>query len=161
MSSENEPASAETETLRPPPHEFHLLTLLLLHEDLVAWMALHLDANWISHPHVRQIVVQRLAAQANETRQSLGAFLDACDSNEMRNLITEAVAEDRKIPNPEQQMADVTLKLRNQFLDRQIAVLTQKAAQPEISDAEKIELLRTQEKLRQQKRAKLFVSGEA
>jgi hypothetical protein len=79
----------------------------------------------------------------------------------MRNLITEAVAEDRKIPNPEQQMADVTLKLRNQFLDRQIAVLTQKAAQPEISDAEKIELLRTQEKLRQQKRAKLFVSGEA
>jgi hypothetical protein len=79
----------------------------------------------------------------------------------MRSLVTEAVAEDRKIPNPEQQLADVTLKLRNQFLDRQIAALTQKAAQPEISDAEKIELLRAQEKLRRQKRTKLFAAGEA
>ena len=55
----------------------------------------------------------------------------------------------------EQQLADVTLKLRNQFLDRQIAALTQKASQPEISDAEKIELLHEQQKLREQKRAPL------
>ncbi len=73
----------------------------------------------------------------------------------MRGLVTEAVAEDRKIPNPEQQLADVTLKLRNQFLDRQIAALTQKASQPGVSDAEKVELLRQQQKLREQKRASL------
>jgi len=73
----------------------------------------------------------------------------------MRSLVTEAVAEDRKIPNPETQLADVILKLRNQFLDRQIAALTQKASQSEISDAEKIESLRQQQKLREQKRAQL------
>jgi DNA primase len=148
-------SAASSETARPSPHEFHLLKLLLLHDDLVTWTALHLDVNWISHPHVRQIVEQRLAAQTNETWKTLAAFLDECNSTEMRNLVTEAVAEDRKIPNPETQITDVTLKLRNQFLDRQIAVLTQKTSQPETNEAGKIELLREQQKLREQKRAPL------
>jgi DNA primase len=150
-----------TEAPRPSNHEFHLLKLILLHDDLVAWAALHLDVNWILHPLARKIVEQRLSAQKNENWKNIGAFLDACDSPQMRSLVTEAVAEDRKIPNPGQQLADVTLKLRNQFLDRQIAALTQKAAQPVISDAEKIESLRAQENLRQQKRTKLFLPGEA
>ncbi len=56
--------SAEsTEVSRPSNHESHLLKLLLLHENLVSWAALHLDTNWISHPVARQIVEQRLAAQ--------------------------------------------------------------------------------------------------
>jgi DNA primase len=148
--------SAESaEAPRPSNHEFHLLKLLLLHEDLVAWAALHLDVNWISHPVVRQIVGQRLAAQANESWKSPAAFLDSCDSAEMRSLVTEAAAEDRKIPNPEQQLADVALKLRNQFLDRQIAALTQKASQPGMPEAEQNELLRERENLRGQKRASL------
>jgi len=140
---------------RPSSQEFWLLKLLLLHDELVAWAALHLDANWISNPLARQIVTQRLAAQTNETWKSLAAFLDECESPEMRGLVTEAVAEDRKLPNPDQQLADVTLKLRNQSLDRQITVLNQKASLPETSDAEKVQLLREQQELRQQKRASL------
>jgi DNA primase len=145
----------ETETARPSAHEFHLLKLLLLHDDLVAWTALHLDVNWILHLLARQIIQHRLSAQKNETWKTLAAFLDECDSAQMRNLVTEAVAEDRKIPNPETQLADVVLKLRNQFLDRQIAALAQKASKPEASEVEKIELLREQQKLREQKRAPL------
>ena len=152
---EAEAATAQSEPSRPPNHEFHLLKLLLLHDDLVAWAALHLDMNWISHPLVRQIVAQRLAAQTNETWKSLTAFLDECELPEMRGLITEAVAEDRKIPNPEQQLGDVASKLRNQFLDRQIAGLTQKISQPGIPETEQNELLRQQQKLREQKRAPL------
>jgi DNA primase len=147
---------AEPQNLNPPsPHEFHLLKLLLLHDNLVAWATLRLDVNWISHSSVRQIVQQRLAAQINESWKNLAAFLDEYDSAEMKILITEAVAEDRKIPNPEQQLADVTLKLRNQFLDRQITALTQKSSQPEMSDAEKITFLREQQIFREQKRAPL------
>ena len=154
--AENETESAaEIEAPRPSPLEFHLLKLVLLHDDLVAWAALHLDVNWISNLIVRLIVAQRLVAQTNETWKTLAAFLDECESAEMRNLITEAVAEERKIPNPETQLTDVVLKLRNQFLDRQIAALTQKAGQPEVSDAGKIELLREQKKLREQKSATL------
>ena len=73
----------------------------------------------------------------------------------MRSLVTEAVAEDRPIPNPEQQLADVSLRLRNQFLDRQIAACVQRANSPETSETEKVELLRQQQKLREQKRAPL------
>ena len=146
----------ETETPNPPsPHEVHLLKLLLLQDDLVSWAALHLDVNWIAHPLVRQIVTQRLAAQTNETWKGPAAFLDECETPELRSLVTGAVAEDRKIPNPDQQLGDVGLKLRNQFLDRQIAVLMQKVSQPETSDAVKVELLREQQKLREQKRAPL------
>ena len=152
--SETEPA-AESEMSRPSTQEFWLLKLLLLHDDLVAWTALHLDVNWISHPFVRQIVERRLTAQTNETWQSLAAFLDECESPGMRGLVTEAVAEDRKIPNPDQQLADVTLKLRNQFLDRQIAASIQRASQPETSEADRMELLRRQQELRQQKRVPL------
>jgi DNA primase len=149
----NEP---EPEASQPSNHEFHLLKLLLIHDELVAWAALHLDVSWMVHPLVRQIVAQRLAAQSNKTWKSLAAFLDECETPEMRALVTGAVAEDRKLPNPEQQLGDVTLKLRNQFLDRQIVALTQKASQPGVPDAEKVELLRQQQELRQQKRAPLI-----
>ncbi|MGP8219670.1 MAG: hypothetical protein ACLQPI_09530 [Limisphaerales bacterium] len=132
-----------------------MLKLLLLHDDLVAWATLHLDVNWISHPLARQIVEKRLAAQTNETWKNLAAFLDECESPEMRGLVTEAVAEDRKIPNPDQQLADVVLRLRNQFLDRQIAASIQRASQPETSETDRMELLRQQQELRRQKRAPL------
>jgi DNA primase len=157
-SSENEDSTSnepEAEMSRPSTQEFWLLKLLLLHDDLVAWTALHLDVNWISHPFVRQIVERRLAAQTNETWQSLAALLDECESPGMRGLITEAVAEDRKIPNPDQQLGDVVLKLRNQYLDRQIAASIQRASQPETSETDRMELLRQQQELRQQKRVPL------
>jgi DNA primase len=151
-----EPApDSEPEMSRPSTQEFWLLKLLLLHDDLVGWAALHLEPGWISHPFVRQIVERRLTAQTNETWQSLAAFLDECESPGMRGLVTEAVAEDRKIPNPDQQLGDVVLKLRNQFLDRQIAASIQRASQPETSEADRMELLRQQQELRQQKRAPL------
>ncbi|HTA95233.1 MAG TPA: DNA primase, partial [Verrucomicrobiae bacterium] len=158
-SAENETDSFEnagqSEPTRPSPLEFHLLKLLLLHDELVSQAALHLDLNWILNLLAQQIILQRLASQANETWKNLAAFLDECASPEMRNLVTEIAAEDRKIPNPETQLADVILKLRNQFLDRQIVALTQKAGQPEIADSEKMELLHAQKELREQKRAPL------
>jgi DNA primase len=145
----------ETEMPRPSDKEFWLLKILLLHDDLVGWSALHLDVNWILHPLVRQIVEKRLAAQTNESWKNLAAFLDECESPEMRSLVTEAVAEDRKLPNPDRQLADVVTSLRNQFLDRQIAASIQRASQPETSEADRMELLRQQQELRQQKRAPL------
>jgi DNA primase len=148
--------SHESETLnRLPLLEFHLLKLLLLHDELVAWTALYLDLNWVSHLLARQIVERRLTAQKNETWKNLAAFLDECDSQEMRNLVTEAVSEDRPIPNPETQLADVVLKLRNQFLDREIGACIQKLSQTRISEVEKVQWLREQQKLREQKRAPL------
>jgi DNA primase len=154
-------AAAESESPRPSPQEFWLLKLLLMNDNLAAWASLHLDVNWISHPLARQIVERRLSAQAGETRKSPAAFLDECESAAMRSLVTEAVAEDRKIPNPETQLADLVLKLRNRFLDRQMAALMQKASQPDTGEAERIGSLREQQKLREQKRAPLSPPASA
>jgi hypothetical protein len=147
---------AEDETpTRPSNHELHLLKLLFIHEELAPWLAAHLDVNWLAHPLVRQIVESRLVAAEQGTWQNLAAFLDGCDSEFMRGLLTEAVADDRALPNPQTQLADVTLKLRNQFLDQQIFSFTQRAVQLETSDAEKNEALVAREKLRTQKRSPL------
>jgi DNA primase len=147
-----EPAEPATP---PSPAEFHLLKLLLPNDEPARWAALYLDSNWIAHPLVRRIVENRIAAQANETWHGLAEFLDACETPEERSLITAAVAEDRAIPNPETQLTDVTLKLRNQFLDLQIAALIQKISQPETPDADKILLLQQRQQLKQQKRSPL------
>ena len=126
------------DTAPPPAHELHLLKLLLLHDDLVPWAEAHLVLDWLTHPQVRNIVDLRLAAAEHQTWHTLAEFLDSCESAEERRLITEAVAEERALPNPPIQLADLTLKLRNQWLERHIAALTHKISSPETSDPEKI-----------------------
>jgi DNA primase len=148
-------APAADEIVRPSPPELWLLKLMLKHEPALDWLQAHLNPEWIPHPAVREIVSRRLALHARGAWQNLGLFLDAFDSAEARGLITEAAAEEREIPHPEQQLADLTLRLRNQHLDRQLAALTLQLSQPEVSEDAKLELLRRQQQLRQLKRAPL------
>jgi DNA primase len=153
---EEEILSVEPEILnRPSNSELHLLKLLFVHEELAPWLAANLDLNWLAHPHIRQIVDARLAAVEHETWHSLAEFLDTCESAGQRSLITEAVAEARPLPNPQTQLADVTLKLRNQFLDQRIAALTRQISSPETADVERVRLLHEQQQVKQQKRAPL------
>jgi DNA primase len=154
-----EPAELPTEESprapRPSNHEYWLLKLLLLHDDLVDWAAGHLDPGWVQHELVRKIVAQRLAVHANQTWTSLAAFLEECDTPEMQRLITEATAESRPLPNPSQQLADVALRLRNLFFDRQLADSMQRVNQPECGEDERHGLLRQQDELRRLKRQPL------
>jgi len=136
----------------PPPHELWLVKLVLLQEDLVDWAAAHLDTAWVPHPVAREIIARRLKAREDQSWTSLAAFLEVCDTPEMLELVTEIVAADRPVPNPAQQLADVALRLRNQFIDRQLAQLTHRASQPEMPEADRLDLLRQQQELRSQKR---------
>ncbi len=161
--SEAEPV-VEAETPRPSDKEFWLLKLLLQHDELVGWVALHLDANWIVHPLLRQIVEKRLAAQTNGTWKSLAAFLDECESSEIRSLITEAATTERKIPDPEMLLKGnsalsdkrgILQQLRDEFIDRQFALVTSKLGKPEAFEGEHVALMRQRDNLRQQKRVPL------
>jgi DNA primase len=147
-------AEAETHS-RPSNNEWHLLKILLLHEELVGWAAAHLDVNWLAHPFVRQIVAARLGAWKQETWRGFAEFLDGMESPLLRNLITEAVADGRTMPNPETQITDVTLKLRNQFHDQQIATLTQRAGMPDLTDEARVELLQELQRVKLLKRSPL------
>lgn len=160
------PASTEapleettSEAVRPSAPEFWLLKLVLIYEAGMDWVAAHLDPAWIQHAEVQHILRQRLAAHGNQTWQGLAAFLDEFDSGEAQNLITEASTEEREIPDPARQLNDLVMRLRNQFLDRQLAALTHRSSLPETDDAERLELLCQQQRLRQLKRQPLNPLG--
>jgi DNA primase len=150
-------AAAETEEAipRPTTPELWLLKLALRHDAGIDWLVAHLDPNWIQHPSVKDIVTRRLKAHAEGTWRSMGLFLDEFESATVRGLMTELISDDREIPNPDQQLADLTLRLRNLFVDRQMAALTQRLSQPEANESEHLELMREQQQWRQYKRQPL------
>jgi DNA primase len=153
MSELDETAPEEVvETPRPSPQEFGLLKLIFLNEDLMDSCTATVQAEWIQHSIAQQIFSKRIEMHQSGAWTSLAALLDACETPEMRNLVTEAATENRPIPNPQQQLVDVARRLRDQFIERQLANLTQRMNQPEVDDAQRIELLRRQQELRHLKR---------
>ena len=156
VSDENE-ESFETalEVVRPSSTEFWLLKLLFLHPELADLAVAQLPPDWVQHQAVREIVSRRLAAHAAGDWTTLPAFLHTCETPFMQTLITEAVAEGRALPNPEQQLTDVLLRLRNQHFDREISQLTHEASQPDTDETRRHDLLRRQQELRQAKRQPL------
>jgi DNA primase len=148
--------AAETSAMeRPSGLELHLLKLMFLHEELMGTAAIHLDPAWLPHGRLRSMIEQIFAVVAAGKWQGVPPFLAECEPAELRGLITEVAAEDRKMPNPEQQVADVILKLRNQHFDREQAASLQRASQPGISEADRIQELRLQQQYRALKRTPL------
>ncbi|HEX3798756.1 MAG TPA: DNA primase [Verrucomicrobiae bacterium] len=150
-----EAGSTAVPEIKPTPLEYYLLKILLLHEDTVEWIHTHFDPQWVLHHRVREILLIRLSMREAGTWQGVAALLTQCEAVELRRMITEATAEDRPIPNTMQQLTDIVLRLRNQFVDRQLTALTHRAAQPELGDDERLEVMQRQQSLRQLKRQPL------
>ena len=150
-------AAAEVEEAipRPTTHELWLLKLVLRHDEGLAWLVAHLDTEWIQHLLVKDITARRMNAHRENTWRNIGAFLDDYESSQARSLITECISDKHPLPNPDQQLADITLRLRNQFADQQIALLMHHVNQPETSEAQKIELQLQREEWRTYKRQPL------
>jgi DNA primase len=150
---EQEPDEGASE---PPPRpsipEYWLVKLLFVHENLVEWALQNIDPEWIRHPDVRKIISKRLDAARNGSWVNLGNFLAECETPGMQNLITEAATEERSLPNPAQQLADIALTLRNRHLDAQLQELTRRANQAETDEATRLGLLRQQQEIRELKR---------
>ena len=129
--------------------------MLLLDEELLPWAAVHLDLNWVQHRVVRQIISTRLTVQPDGDRPSLTALLAAMEEAAARSLVTEAASEQREIPNRVRQLEDVTKRLRDQFIDLQLGGMAQRIHQPDLPEAERTDLLRQQQALRELKRQPL------
>lgn len=139
----------------PTTHEFWLLKLLLVHEELIAWAVTRVDPSWIQHPRVRDVVERLIASHTNHSWTSLVAFLSEFEETETRNLITEAAMENRTLPNPEQQIADVVLRLRNQYLDRQSSELLRLMNDPSLTDEQRLVYAHQRSTLRELRRSPL------
>lgn len=135
----------------PPTPEMWLLKILFAHDAAAAWLAEHLELEWLNHEGVRAVVQARLAAHREGRWSGMPAFLDQFEDPATLALISEAGVEERPILRPRQQLADITARLRNQFLDREITACRHRAAKPETPEAERIELLRRLQELRARK----------
>jgi DNA primase len=148
-----EPAQEPRPAFVPPSaQELWLLKLMFLNDEYAGWLALHLSLDWIRHPGARTLVQRRLQAWQEERWNGAAAFLGELEEDDLRSLASAAMADSRPIPNPEQQLSDVVLRLRNAWLDQEIKI---QLARAEVSEEERIASLQRLQELRAAKRAPL------
>jgi DNA primase len=157
----NEPPieeSAEPEALpRPSGTELWLLKLLLLAPEHAHFAADHLDPGWITHPTVR-----RIAAVHFSMGTDVAGLISQFEGDDFaRSLISESASEQRAIPEPEKQLADVILRLRNAAHDATMASLSSTLADASLPDQERLAALSEQNRLRSEKRKPLHPLGDA
>ena len=121
---------------KPSPVEFWLLKLALFGETPVEWLESHLDLQWVGHHGVREILQQHFALIAENSDAGLPELLAVLPSELFRKLATEAVVDGRNIPNPDRQLKDIVLRLRNQFIEARLAEI-QRDLSPGSTDEER------------------------
>ena len=140
----------------PSPQEIQLLRLLLGSDHHVPWVAAHLQLDWLSHAVARRIVERRLQLQADQQWRGPAAFLGEFEEDAAAQvLLGLSLAEERVVPNPEKQLADILTSLRNQALTQRINDLLRRLGRPDITDEERLDLVRQQQQLVQLKRQPL------
>jgi len=148
-----EAAAPETEggaaaAPQPTPHELHLLRLMLHSREIAARAAAHLRLEWLRHA-VLQRVVDRLLRLLEDNHWIEGApFLALFEEDAAaHDLVARCLAEDRPLPQPETQLADVLLGLRNQAIARRAEEVMRQLLQPDLDPARKIGLLKERQEL--------------
>ena len=137
----------------PPSRQEEWLLRLAFHNVDGAtfgdWVAAYLIPEWVEHAGVRHILER--APTLGMDAEALVSELDEANAR----LLTGALAADDPIPNPATQLADLVGRLRDRYLDRQIAELTRLTAQPNLPEAELMRVLEEQKSLRAQKQEAL------
>jgi hypothetical protein len=164
------PASPESDTVAPTESvpisatERWLLWFLLTKEDLLGWIVERLDLRWIRHTLVKSIAETCVSAVESNSWMGTPGLLDRCEEGKVRQLITEIVAEPVQLADAEKTLKGdpghtdkrgILERLRDDFIDDEMAALRQRASVPEVGDDERINLLRKREELRGLKRQPL------
>jgi hypothetical protein len=147
-----EPMS-EAEPEQPPPseREFWLLRFLLSDDEHLNAVAQQFDVNWIQHPVVRRIVGARLEAHARQTWRGVPALIDQLEDPAAASLISEAVTNGRPTADLSRNLTETARLLRNDFIDRQLAALKLRLAQPGLLESDAVAILNEQAQLRRLK----------
>ena len=161
MAEEAEAGVAATEanevpSAPPTVREWQLLKLLLAHGDHRAVAATHLDFNWLTNTAVQRIA-QRCLKDIEEDLPGGAALLHEFQFDPAaQTFVGTALADHHVIPHPEKQIVDVLTNLRNDFLAAELQRLTRELAHPDMSDAQRTDLLHRQKELRTQKQQALL-----
>ena len=111
----------EMPLVKPSPLEFWLLKLTLFGETPTEWLESHLDLQWVVNRGVQEILQQQFALAAENPDAGLPELLGVLPSEPFKKLATEAVVDGRNIPDPDRQLKDIVLRLRNQFIKSRLA----------------------------------------
>jgi DNA primase len=136
---------------RPGVNELWLLKYVLLSPELQNFAAVHLEPDWVPNPAVQRILAMHFQ-EGGDVVGLLGRFEGDPFA---QSLITEAATEQREIPEPERQLADVIRRLRDAWLDRQIASHNGRLGDPTLDDEDRLSLLSELQALRLRKRSSL------
>lgn len=162
-----EESMAEAPPPPPPPQEFWLLKLILQNDQLVEWVFQHLDLSWISHAGVREVIENRFMAVGDPDWPGVAGWLTHIEKPALRSLISEALVDERQIPDAEKILKGDAGKqsalqlLRDKFIDRQIAAITQRMLQPDISNDDILALSAEKTQLRSSKQQPLMPIADA
>ena len=157
------PAPAAQE--RPSQSEFWLLKILFSNDELVDWIAEHLDLEWLVHGGVRTLVERRWRAREEGSWREVAPFLDNLGDEALQQLLTGAVLDGRALPDPERMLKGdrahkgILERLRDDHLDRCILRLRQEAGQEGLTDEDKIRIAETLTQLRRKKQSPLIRDG--
>ncbi len=148
---------------RPATPEFWLLKLVIgdIEPSLAEWLFQHLDIEWVQHRAVKQALVFRLDHLAENRPFEISKLLGEID-HAAAGLITEAaLAPPREIPNPQKQLADIVLRLRNLHIERQVLEIDHQLGGGSPGEAEQTALLETLQALHTTKRQPLSPLADA
>lgn len=140
---QSEEAAPETDdSWRPSDKEFWLLRFLLNHDETIDWARKHLHLDWIENERVRRILEKRLALDpAGHPVEPAAIHSLLQEDARAQSLLTEALVEDRPVPDPARQVADLVMFLRNQSIEKELAQIKRALESPGISEDETIQLL--------------------
>jgi DNA primase len=144
-------SALKAEVQSRPERELWLLKLLILHPRLSARTAVQLEPEWVTNTKIREIIGLWLTGSGN--LQDLLAQLE--HDPEAHALVTEAATERRETPNPERVVSESILFLRNASLERGIAALGAKLADPTLPPEDRIQAMQEQIALRNLRRQPL------
>lgn len=105
---------------KPHPQEFWMLKLVLCDEELAGFVSHHLDPEWITSAPVKHIIQARLEMEREGKWAGLPKLLDQLEDATLQSLVAEAASDPREIPDPEKQLYDCMIFLRNRAADLQI-----------------------------------------
>jgi DNA primase len=148
-------AEPESKPSPPPERELWLLRFLLTNDEHVDWVAQHLDLNWIRHAVVRRVAAACLDAHARHAWRGVPGLIDEMDDTASANLITQSAASSPHKGDLSRNITETVRLLRNDFLDRQLAALKVRLAQPDLEEPAALEILKQQSELRNLKQQPL------
>jgi DNA primase len=133
---------------RPSPSELWLLKFVFHDEQQLEWVAAHLNPEWIVHPGVREIILQRLRSHLEGTWNGSAGFIETVHDESGKALLAEMLCDPRPLKRTEENIkgggtstCGLVERIRNAFLDRQIALKTAQASVPGLTDQERTQLL--------------------